>query len=113
MDIRIIVCNTPYNKFSFVHDYNYQMTLSMYEFPIIDIQHIFANEIIRDLDNQNREYLIDVIRHIRIIKDDNFKHLLIFEEGIFVLENKNFKDFMEYKNEFALRDNADFEGIIK
>src|SRR5699024_994984 len=37
----------------------------------IFIQHFFKNNIISDLDNRNHKFIIDALRILRIIKDDN------------------------------------------
>ncbi len=116
-----------------VRNYYFQVTLNMYEFPKIDIrfekavliiQHVFSNAIIRDLDNRNRKYLIDAIRHTGLIDDDNFMHLSIVEEGFikkecspyvnaFLLGENNLLDFLSHKDELALLEKSRFENIIK
>lgn len=116
-----------------VRNYYYQVTLTMYEYPKIDvhfgkavliIQHVFPNAIIRDLDNRNRKYLIDAIRHTGLIDDDNFMHLSIVEEGFikkecspyvnaFLLGEKHFLDFLSHKNELALLEKNEFQNVIQ
>lgn len=57
---------------------------------IIWIKHHFSSNIIRDIDNRNRKYLIDAIRHARIIKDDSQQLISIFESSV-----KSERDFVE------------------
>ncbi len=74
-----------------IRNYYNQVTKDAYDFHQIDyrfdkavimIQHFFNDHSIRDLDNRNRKYIIDAIRHTGLIEDDNWKHLSIFEQGL-------------------------------
>lgn len=115
-----------------VREYYYQVTLSMYDFTevnfqfkkaVLIIQHIFKNGIIRDLDNRNRKYLIDAIRHTGLIDDDNFKNLSILEEGfinkecapyvnVYLLEEQYLQQFFIHKNDLTLHNRDKFENVI-
>lgn len=115
---------------SIIKDYYAQATYNMYNFGTVDmkfekavmiIQHFFPDRVIRDLDNRNRKYLIDAIRHTGLIKNDDFQHLSIFEEGIitdeepyvnvFLLEEKNFADFIKYKKDLGTGRQKDLSAI--
>lgn len=113
-----------------VRNFYFASTLNMYDFKNIDfkfdqatiiIQHYFADSVIRDLDNRNRKYVIDAIRHSGLIADDHYKQLSIFEEGfyiekndyvnspylnVFLLETKNVPDFFSYKAELSQPENV-------
>lgn len=106
------------------HDHKYQgrirqyylnSTFQAYDFKNLEIQfndalvfirHGFTDLSIRDLDNRNRKYLIDALRLTRLIKDDNWRNLSIYEEGtlsntdnyveVFILETNNLIPFIEY-----------------
>ncbi|GLY12709.1 hypothetical protein [Pseudobacillus badius] len=105
-----------------VRDYYLQATYNSYDFSnmpvrfekaVMIIQHFFTNRSRRDLDNRNRKYLIDAIRHTGLIKDDDFNVLSILEEGfcteeepcvkVFLLEKRNFQDFLLHKETFLFQ----------
>ncbi len=72
----------------------------------IFIIHYFKDQIIRDLDNRNRKFLLDAIRQTGLIRDDSWRYLAVMEEGfhdphgdhvkMYVLARENFADFLSY-----------------
>ncbi|MCP3764652.1 hypothetical protein NLX67_20130 [Domibacillus sp. A3M-37] len=72
----------------------------------IFIIYYFKDQIIRDLDNRNRKFLMDAIRQTGLITDDSWRHLAVMEEGfhdphgdhvqMYVLARENFTDFLAY-----------------
>ncbi|GAB3051304.1 hypothetical protein [Virgibacillus ainsalahensis] len=99
---------------SFVRNYYHRITFESYNYAGIEmqfnqavlvIQHYFQDNIIRDLDNRNRKYIIDAIRYTRLVKDDNWKELSILEEGlpdkqnhiqVYLLAEENRLNFLSY-----------------
>lgn len=68
--------------------YAFKEVMVRYDKAVIHIRHHFKNLIRRDLDNRNRKYIIDAIRHSGIISDDNWQHISLYEEGVYnPLEN--------------------------
>lgn len=105
-----------------IREYYYEATFNLYDFTnvtaqfdnaVLIIEHHFNDSIIRDLDNRNRKYLIDAIRHTGLVNDDDYKNLSILEEGyetdkspflsVFLLEANNLSDFLVYKKNTPIK----------
>lgn len=57
----------------------------------ISINHYFANQIIRDVDNRNRNVVLNALRYAGLIPDDNWKFVTIMETG-YLNKGDNFVD---------------------
>ncbi|ALX47714.1 hypothetical protein [Lentibacillus amyloliquefaciens] len=93
-----------YQRITF-ESYNYTDVNNRFGRAVIIIQHYFNDNVIRDLDNRNRKYIIDAIRHTGLVKDDNWKELSIIEEGlvdkqnhiqVYLLADENKINFLRY-----------------
>jgi len=83
--------------------------------------HFFSDLNIRDLDNRNKKFVLDPIRFTKIIKDDNWQELSLFDSGfldqghnhlqVFVLLEKNLFPFVQefQKNKEKYIENKRFE----
>lgn len=60
----------------------------------IYIVHYFKNNVIRDLDNRNRKYLIDALRYALVIPDDRWQNISIMEEGCLDKERDHVEVFV-------------------
>lgn len=71
----------------------------------IVIEHYFNDSIIRDLDNRNKKYIIDALRHCGLLKNDDYRNVAYVENGhytdelpyvnVFILEWDNISDFLK------------------
>lgn len=71
---------------------------------VVAIVHLFADMVVRDLDNRNRKYLIDGIKACRIIADDNWHTMSLTEDGFLDKEGKERVEVFiaPYKGRFFL-----------
>lgn len=78
------------------------------------IYHFFENEVIRDIDNRNRKYIIDMVRGTGLIRDDNWKELSLYERGfkdscnhiqVYLFEDIN-------KNSFFKNFSLDMQSLV-
>lgn len=103
--------DAEYNKI--ISDFYFHTTMSAYDFEeyedvfdeafIIYCQY-FNDSVIRDLDNRNKKFVQDAIRHTRLIEDDNWKHVSNISMGfsdvfnhtqVYVVDKANVVNFME------------------
>jgi|GEM_PF-3264895 len=93
-----------YQRITF-ESYNYTAVKNQFSRAVLIIQHYFDDNRIRDLDNRNRKYIIDAMRHTGLVQDDNWKELSIIEEGlsdkqnhiqVYLLAEENKINFLSY-----------------
>jgi hypothetical protein len=96
-----------------VRDYYLQATIQAFQREKINIQfskavvficHYFQDGKIRDLDNRNRKVVIDAVRKIGIIEDDNWLKVMLMESGlhdpdknhmeVYIFRQENLTDFL-------------------
>jgi Holliday junction resolvase RusA-like endonuclease len=75
--------------------------------------HFFPDLIRRDLDNRNRKYLLDCLRHNRLIYDDNWQNIIVMEAGyldrtfarveMFVSDCDDVLEVIHYVHTFCIR----------
>lgn len=96
-----------------ITDFYYHATYSSFDFReykdvfdevFIIYCHYFNDPVVRDLDNRNKKFIQDAIRHTRIINDDNWSKVfntdIAFLDDfnhtqVFVVEKENYIDFMQ------------------
>src|SRR5699024_1817322 len=84
----LYIDNTSYKQA--ICDYYFDATLCSYDFsgmedyynkPTVIFFHYYDNKIIRDYDNRNYKYILDAIRHTRIMEDDNWQSMSTADFG--------------------------------
>src|SRR5699024_1832979 len=103
--------DVEYNKI--MSDFYFHATISGFDFEdyedyfeqgvfIVFCQY-FSDSVIRDLDNRNKKYIQDAIRHSRIINDDDWERVSNINIGftddfnhtqVYVVEDDNVVDFL-------------------
>lgn len=103
-----------------IRDYYLNETLAQYDWTKIKVRfehaaiiiiHSFQSPRVRDIDNRNRKYLIDAIKRTRLIQDDCWQAVSLFEKGVwnpnkedhinvYVLEEKFLPAFLDLMNVF-------------
>ncbi|TMN20850.1 RusA family crossover junction endodeoxyribonuclease [Lentibacillus cibarius] len=103
--------------FGAIQSYYQQVTFQAYNYASINAQfgkstlillHYFRDNIRRDLDNSNSKCIIDAIRYTRLIADDSWKELSLFQQGhpdnknhiqAYLVEEQNLVSFLAYLQE--------------
>ncbi|TMN20935.1 RusA family crossover junction endodeoxyribonuclease [Lentibacillus cibarius] len=103
--------------FSSLQSYYQHVTFQAYNYASIDCQfgksallilHYFKDNVRRDLDNGNSKCIIDAIRYTRLIADDSWKELSLFQQGhpdsqnhiqAYLVEEQNLVSFLAYLQE--------------
>ena len=85
-----------------------QKDLTIKEKALVLIIHYYTDNKIRDLDNRNRKYIIDMIRNTQLVVGDSWQDLAIYEEGfidecshlqVYILENVHKNAFLRFFEE--------------
>lgn len=92
---------------SFLYD-KYDKELAIKGKAYLVLAHYFEDKKIRDLDNRNRKYIIDMLRGTPLLTNDTWQDLCIYEEGfldsvphlqVYLLDKKHKNAFNQYFDE--------------
>ena len=119
-----------YDYLAMIRNYYYRATYDAYDYSqfklpymeevVIIYAHYFDNYIIRDLDNRNKKYIQDAIRHTGIIKGDSWRNVWNMDIAfldkekchvqVYVVPMKKITNFLEFlmENHENLKNNTDY-----
>lgn len=92
-----------------ISDYYFQATISSYDFEglqgifdkvFIIYCHFFNDHQLKDLDNRNKKYIQDAIRHTRVLSEDNWE--LVSNVDVGFLDDRNHVDVFVVRKENAI-----------